>query len=105
MKLKILLLFSFLLMVKTLQAQQGDIQVSGYDTLSLRDLMDIKITVASIKELTPHQSPGIVSYITPEDIRQSGARDLMDVLQHIPAFEFAVDVEGVVGLAVRGNWA
>ena len=67
--------------------------------------MNIKITVASIKELTPRQSPGIITNITSEDIRNLGARDLMEVLRHVPGFEFGVDVEGVVGLGIRGNWA
>jgi len=78
---------------------------TNYDELSLQDLMNIKISVASIKELTPRESPGVVSYISAEDIRESGAIDLMDVLRMVPGFDFAVDVEGVVGLGVRGNWA
>lgn len=78
---------------------------SGIDSLTLQDLMNVKITVASARELTPRESPGIVSYITAEDIRSSGARDLMDILMLVPGFEFGVDVEGVVGLGVRGNWA
>ena len=105
MKQTILFLISFFTITTNLNAQQSANQVAAYDTLSLEDLMNIKITVASIKELTARESPGIISYITADDLRQSGARDLMDVLQHIPGFEFGVDVEGVVGLAVRGNWA
>ena len=86
-------------------AQPPALQSNTYDSLSLEDLMNIKITVASITELTPRQSPGIITYITAEDIRSLGARDLMEVLRHVPGFEFGVDVEGVVGLGVRGNWA
>lgn len=76
-----------------------------YDDLSLADLMNVKISVASIKELTPRESPGVVYYINSEDICESGARDLIDVLRMVPGFDFGVDVEGVVGLGVRGNWA
>ena len=86
-------------------AQPPALSSQAYDSLSLEDLMNIKITVASIKELTPRQSPGIITYITAEDIRTLGARDLMEVLRHVPGFEFGADVEGVVGLGVRGNWA
>jgi outer membrane receptor for ferrienterochelin and colicin len=78
---------------------------SGYDTLSLQDLMNIKITVASVTELTAKETPAIVSTITSEDIKAMGANDLMDVLKLIPGFQFGVDVEGVVGLSVRGNWS
>ncbi len=77
----------------------------NYDALSLEDLMNIKISVASIKELTTRESPGIVSYISAKEIKETGARDLMDVLRLVPGFDFACDVEGVVGLGVRGNWA
>ena len=93
------------LMSATGKVSAQPFNTSGYDTLSLEELMNLKITVASVKELTPRQSPGIITYITAEDIRNSGARDLMDVLQQVPGFEFGMDVEGVVGLAVRGNWA
>ena len=67
--------------------------------------MNIKISVASIKELTPRESPGVVSYISAEEIHESGANDLVDVLRLVPGFDFAMDVEGVVGIGVRGNWA
>ena len=87
------------------KAQTPAVQSISFDTLSLEQLMNIKITVASIKELTPRQSPGIVTYITSEEIRNLGARDLMEVLRQVPGFEFGVDVEGVVGLGIRGNWA
>jgi outer membrane receptor for ferrienterochelin and colicin len=87
-----------------LQAQSNK-EIGGIDTLTLQDLMDIKLTVASAIELTPRESPGIVTYITAEDIRKTGARDLMEVLQFVPGFEYGVDVEGVVGLGIRGNWA
>jgi outer membrane cobalamin receptor len=29
----------------------------------------------------------------------------MEVLRNVPGFEFGLDVEGVVGLGIRGNWA
>lgn len=96
----------FALLVSTLPVSgQQQATLPPFDSLSLEDLMNVKITVASIKELTPHQSPGIVTYITAEDIRNQGARDLMEVLQMVPGFEFGMDVEGVVGLGIRGNWA
>ncbi len=80
-------------------------QLSGYDTLSLADLMQVKVTVASIKELTTQESPGIISILTESDIRNSGAKDLMDLLQFIPGFQFGTDVQGALGLGVRGNWS
>jgi outer membrane receptor for ferrienterochelin and colicin len=77
----------------------------NYYNLSLEELMNIKISVASVKELTLRESPGIVTLITSDDIKNLGARYLMDVLRVVPGFDFGVDVEGVVGIGVRGNWA
>lgn len=94
-----------LLLNQPAHGQNQAVMSPSFDSLSLEELMNIKITVASIKELTPRQSPGIVTYITAEDIRNQGARDLMEVLRLVPGFEFGADVEGIVGLGIRGNWA
>jgi outer membrane receptor for ferrienterochelin and colicin len=55
--------------------------------------------------MNARETPGIISLITEEEIKNSGARDLIDVLRLIPGIDFGVDVEGVVGLGMRGNWA
>lgn len=78
--------------------------ISFYE-MSLEQLMNVEISVASRKALTPRESPGIVTLITEDEIKNSGAQDLMDVLKLVPGFDFGVDVEGVVALGVRGNWA
>lgn len=102
-----IILLSCLVIINALGAwgQSMSSHLSGYDTLSLQDLMNIKITVASVTELTAKESPAIVSIISAEDIKAIGANDLMDVLKLVPGFQFGVDVEGVVGLSVRGNWS
>jgi|GEM_PF-473786 len=102
---KALLISIIILNTLSLRGQSLSSHLSGYDTLSLEDLMNIKITVASVTELTAKESPAIVSTITSDDIKAMGANDLMDVLKLIPGFQFGVDVEGIVGLSVRGNWS
>lgn len=102
---RIILAFLLLLEPMATWAQTRGATPENYDNMSLEELMNVKITVASVKELTPRESPGIITYITAEEIRNSGARDLMEVLRQVPGFEFGVDVEGVVGVAIRGNWA
>jgi outer membrane receptor for ferrienterochelin and colicin len=71
----------------------------------LEKLINSLIGVASKKPLSGRESPSIVSLITKEEIRNSGARDLIDVLNMIPGVDFGVDVEGIVGIGIRGNWA
>src|ERR1035437_812078 len=71
----------------------------------LEELINSLILAASKKPLTARESPGIVTLITQEEIRNSGARDLIDVLRLVPGIDFGVDVEGVVGIGTRGLWA
>jgi outer membrane receptor for ferrienterochelin and colicin len=71
----------------------------------LEKLINSLISVASKKPLNTRESPSIISLITADDIQKSGARDLIDVLRMVPGFDFGSDVEGVVGIGARGNWA
>lgn len=73
--------------------------------LSLMELAQLKISVATKKPLTKNESPGIVSLITKEEITESGARDLIDVLRLVPGIEFGIDVRGVTSVGIRGQWA
>lgn len=75
------------------------------DVLDLDDLLSLEVSVASLKATSVRESPGIVTVITREEILVSGARDLIDVLRMVPGFFFGTDVQGVVGMGVRGNWA
>lgn len=72
--------------------------------ISIDELLNMKTNVASRTTLTPRETPGIVSFITEEEIRFSGARDLIDILKTVPGFDFGYDVQGVIGAGLRGNW-
>ena len=71
----------------------------------LEKLINSLISVASKKPLNVRESPSIVTLVTAEEIKNSGARDLIDVLRLVPGIDFGMDVEGVVGIGMRGNWA
>lgn len=73
--------------------------------MSLDELLNKPMDVTSLKGLSARESPGIVSLVTADEIARTGARDLLDVLKLIPSFEPAVDVEGIIGLGIRGLWA
>ncbi len=81
-------------------------QSSPDDTAKeLLELLNTPVTVASAKATSLRESPGVISFITREDIQASGARDLIDVLRLVPGFDFGYDGQGVTGLAARGLWA
>jgi outer membrane receptor for ferrienterochelin and colicin len=77
----------------------------AFDDLSLEDLLDVKISVASKTNMTQREAPGIISVITQAEIINSGARDLIDVLLQVPGFMPALDVQNAVGIGIRGSWA
>lgn len=123
MKIKSLLAFCGLMFSLTLCAQDSlntKPDSIDYYEMSIEQLLYIKahgvpseleklinqiIESASKKPLPTRESPGIVSIITEEEIQNSGARDIMDVLRLVPGIDFGADVEGVVGLSMRGSWA
>jgi outer membrane cobalamin receptor len=87
------------------QTTGGESQDSiSFFNMSIEELLNVEISVAAKKPLTLRESPGIITLITQDEIRNSGAHDLMEVLRTVPGLYFGVDVEGVVGIGVRGNW-
>jgi outer membrane receptor for ferrienterochelin and colicin len=102
---KIIVLFVCFLIAANVHAQKTDTVTQDYDAMSLEQLLNVKISVASKTELTQRESPGIVSVITHEEIMKMGARDITDILNQIPGFTLGVDVENSIGISARGNWA
>ena len=62
--------------------------------VTIDELLMMQTTVASKTKLTPRETPGIVSIITEQEIKLSGARDLIDLLRLVPGFDFGYDVQG-----------
>jgi len=89
-------------------AAAGDTDESDFFSLeraSLEESLNVKTSVATRSSVPLRETPGLVTVMTGEEIRASGARDLIDVLKLVPDFSFGVDVQGNLGLGVRGNWA
>lgn len=110
MKKMLLVLLSLLLIVSLGYSQEKEDESGGEIAdmmeMSFDDVLNMDVYVASgTKAKTSRLSPGIVTVVTREEILNSGARDLIDVLQLIPGFNFGVDVMGVVGVGMRGMWA
>jgi outer membrane receptor protein involved in Fe transport len=78
--------------------------VGDFGDLGIDDLLSQEVSVASKSARTLRDAPGIVSVVTRQEIRRSGARELIDILRFVEGVQPGVDVEGVVGLGVRGIW-
>jgi len=60
--------------------------------------VEIKSDITSIKAKSIREQPGIVTVITSQQILETGARDLTDVLLLVPGFSLDTDVQSMVGL-------
>lgn len=100
-KYLIMLIFNFLL-TSSFSKNVEFPQIDGLESLLF---LDIPTTVASVFPSSVRESPGIVSVIQKEEIIKSGARDLIDVLRLVPGMEFGLDINGIVDIGIRGNWA
>ena len=73
--------------------------------MNLEQLMQVKVSTASISDRPVREQPGIVSVISEKEIRSSGAEYLMDLLDQVPGYSVAHDTYGGLGLQFRGLWA
>ena len=87
------------LLAATLAAQEPD---AGLERLA--GLLATPVIAATRQWVPIRESPGIITVLDREEIRASGARDLMELLQTVPGLDFGSDTNGVLGIGVRGNW-
>ncbi|MBC7923963.1 MAG: hypothetical protein H7Z75_23060, partial [Ferruginibacter sp.] len=65
--------------------QLDSIRASGVSS-ELENFLNSLISVATQKSLATRNTPSIVTLVTEEEIKASGARDLIDVLRLVPGF-------------------
>ncbi len=75
----------------------ANVQATGDETGAATQVASFAIT--KLKD-----SPAVVTVISGEDIRTSGARDLIDILYMVPGYFVGQDVQNVVGAGFRGLW-
>ncbi len=71
---------------------------------SLDELIEMEVEVTSKSNRSIREAPGVVTVVTREQIENSGAWDLLEVLRLVPGVQFGVDVQGSVGIGIRGLW-
>jgi len=96
--------FLMLLFFQTiLQAQSNkDTILESVLDLSIEELMNTKVTIATKSEKRLSEVPAVVTIVSSELIKNSGARYLSDILQIIPGFEFSKGRTGFINIGVRG---
>lgn len=85
---------------------QAQAQAQDFLESSLEDMIGSKTTIATRRELTTRESPGIVTLVSRDEIVRSGARDLQEILELlVPGTYVGAEIEGVSGIGFRGIWA
>lgn len=65
--------------------------------------MNIPVMIASRKALSQRETPSSVTIITGAEIRDSGARNLIDVLRQVPSLDFRTTVSNGLAAGMRGQ--
>ena len=71
----------------------------------LQKILNKNVAVSSKNGLTTRETPGIITVISAEEIQNSGARDMIDVLRLVPGSDVQQDLQFVMGIGLRGSWA
>lgn len=74
------------------------------DELSLYELRNLEtfMVTATKRKISVRKAPAIATVITADEIRNMGARDLMDVLKTVPGFGVSINSYGRYMFEVRG---
>jgi len=67
----------------SVQATQDD-RLDHFISLSLEDLVSLETTIATASKHTTTEAPAVVTLITAEDIKATGATNLVDILEGVP---------------------
>ncbi len=61
--------------------------------------------IADLIDQDIREAPGIIQVLTAADMRAAGCRTLEDALMLIPSFSLGRDVDDMLGVGIRGQWA
>ncbi len=76
---------SVFLLLSVSSANEQEMSLGGTD-MSLEDLVNIKVKIASKSEESISDAPGVISVITQDQLKRFGGTTLGDVLKRVPSF-------------------
>ena len=83
-------------------AKAENSQSTSLFDLSIEDLLNVKVTIASLFEESELDAASSVSVITKEEWQQTGARRIGDVLEAVPSIATYPTWGGAEAIAIRG---
>jgi len=102
-KFKVLvLLYVGLSTSRCLYSGIGDTTLLNLFEMSVEDLIEQEVTIATKSTQKVTQSPSVISVITSEEIKAMGPRDLEEILKNIPGITFTQTRLGTRPFEIRG---
>lgn len=107
MKMKIKSTGAFLVCVCfcTLAFSQTEERQGGYDSMSLKDLLNVKIISVSKSSELLFDAPLSASVLTKDEIRKAGCTSIMEALRLIPGILVREQTNGNYDIQLRGVYA
>jgi outer membrane receptor protein involved in Fe transport len=65
----------------------------------------VRADLSALGETDVRKAPVSITVLSAEQIKASGARNLLEALQLVPGITFGRDVDDVIGIAIHGTWA
>lgn len=84
---------------------QGTVADLLADSANIHVDRSLKTDLADRTSRDLREAPGIVHVITRQELMTSGAQTLQEAMLLVPGVSLGRDVDDVVGLGIRGNWA
>ncbi len=98
-------ILAFVLVLLTVESgfcQEDTAKAISYDDLSLKDLLNVKISSVSKKTELLFDAPLSASVITREDIRKAGSTSIMEALRLVPGLIVREQTNGTYDIHLRG---
>jgi iron complex outermembrane receptor protein len=98
----LLLAFLILLMSSNIFSQTDNANRAVYDSMTLKDLLNVKIVSASKSSELLFDAPLSASVVTKEDIRKAGCTSIMEALRLVPGIIVREQSNGNYDIHLRG---
>lgn len=95
-------LASCVLIAFSLSVNADEKPLNEYMKLSFQELLTLDLTTASHTPQSILDSPYTISVITEDEIKNSGARDIFDLIKHVPGLQIAITNRGRPVVNLRG---